>query len=150
VLSLLSVALKKMSFDCTAILSLILSIALFAAPAFASISTEATNNSSITPSEYKLSKTISDSFCEAIEDGLSVKDAMDYGIDQSKWMVLGSVVMQVLTHANTEEESPALFEHATELIEKKVAKCLTAKQAIELHAYLEEGISPASEADISH
>lgn len=131
-------SLSKMPFACNVILSLLLSIGLFVAPAFASISNDSID-SSITPAEYKLSKTISDSFCEAIGDGLSVKDALDYGIDQSKWMVLGSLVMHVLTQAETEQgESPALFQNATELIERKAIKCLTAEQAVELHAYLIE------------
>lgn len=126
-----------------------LSVGLLVAPAFASISTEAADSSSITPSEYKLSKTISDSFCEAIGDGLSVKDAMDYGIDQSKWMVLGSLVMDVLIHANTEEPgSPALFQHTTELIEKRAEKCLTSEQAIELHAYMQDANRTDSSIDI--
>lgn len=130
-----------------AVLSLVLSIGLFVTPAFASITTEAADGSSVTPAEYKLSKTISDSFCEAIGDGLSVKDAMDYGIDQAKWMVLGSAVMHALTHANEEEESPPLFQHTGELVEKKASKCLTSKQVLELHAYLEEADRPAQGPD---
>lgn len=134
----------------SAILSFVLSVGLFVAPAFARISAEAADSSSITPSEYKLSKKISDSFCEAIGDGLSVKDAMDYGIDQSKWMVLGSVVMDVLIHANMEEpESPALFQHATELIEKRAGKCLSSEQANELHAYMQNVNRTDSSIDIS-
>lgn len=142
--------LSRMPVAFSAILSFALSVCLFIAPAFASMSTEAAGTGSIALSEYKLSKKISDAFCEAIGDGLSVKDAMDYGIDQSKWMVLGSLAMDVLIHANAEEhESPALFQHATELIEKRAGKCLNSEQANELHAYMENANSPDSSIDIS-
>ena len=107
--------------------------------------TETGETSGITPSEYKLAKSISNSFCEAIEDGLSVKEALDYGVQQSMWGIIGNVLLSSLTTGKSEEEQSQLqmLDNTDELIERMTTKCLSKQQSSELHAYMTESANAA-------
>ena len=116
------------------ILAIILIFGFLVAPTWA---TESSEMSAISPSEYKFSKSVSKAFCDAVEDSLSVKEALEYGYKQSMWSAFGSILLDSLTADRSEEGwEPPTFEHTGELIERMASKCLNKQQLEELHAYM--------------
>lgn len=101
-------------------------------------------SSNASPAAYKIAKAVSTSFCDAVEDGLPVREAIDYSLDKSKWLVLGTLIMGTFSHEKAEETAtPTGLEDTTPLIEKISGKCLDAKGKKDLHAYAEELGAPS-------
>jgi hypothetical protein len=91
--------------------------------------------------EYKIAKSISKSLCEAVEDGLGTREALDYAISESKWEMLPYIIKSVIGAQRSEEKEEEYrlgYDRLNHLVKDISKKCLSPNQAKELEEYMAE------------
>ena len=99
----------------------------------------------IGPGDYALAKNFSAAFCEAIEDGVSVKSAVDIALPSALVKSLGGLFTQGFLNSDKErqEDSTGSDNEKIKLLAlKKTEKCIDAAQRKELADLLSQYLDP--------
>ena len=91
---------------------------------------------SISPETYKLAKSFSSAYCEALADGLTVEASTDYAVSEIKWRTLKTAIAWAWEHRKDNEENGGngatdLLAGFEPMVTSRVKQCSTDSQFAE-------------------